>query len=798
MAKQVCDIKSTQGIAAGDSKEQTRTWSPKQMELRMANQNLNYDFTRSHLNFEIVDGEVKKVDKNELLDDSIRNNLKRRGIAHPDEAKSHVKKGEPEPEKMKRNVAARMILGGSTDRMNEIAFGGQAVNFKKGSDNSHIKRTEDVEKWAKDEYAWLENEFGKGSVARFVVHLDESWVHAHATVIPTATIKKKERVSWRQVFGGSLDVSRLKWKKILDDHYDQVGKQWGLERGDPVTLTGAKHRSTRDYQKDLIKENAQLEQRNGELETQVEGLEADVANLENDKAELQQQYDELQQQHGQLSGEHSRLVTEHAALTAKTENAQKNLNAIAGKVDTLTTEMGKQMKAMKSLSTMIENKMAERTAVVNDMQTAQAQRDSGEITAEEYEAIVAETNAKTTEFDAFIKGKTDSLTDVGTKLLEKQSQLDQLHTDYDTLIIEVDEAKKFKKDNGGLMKRMEASFTNFMAEKSLLDTAKKLNAIPDDGKVEGLSQLAAVLKQFADGYPEQLESAKSAGYRLGYNARNNEFIPEIERLRGVCTNLDAAAEQTQNANLSALIDLLHELALKRKQQLEDARTQGKEEGKKAGRDATMEEISIYSGRNWPADKMPSPQRLGEWYRDNWNNSQRLKKFEKEYGELAAIPPTIKNLEDKVEKHDSKIKQLRSLIPSFDKAIDAIRSLFDQTQPNLTMKETEPIWRILSTASTMDECKAMAHQLVDMAREGINDPFGLMLSRVNDAAECVLEVAENVNPLSIIFSLIPDVTPSVGGGGGNNELPRKKDEDDERNRKFCQLMSGVRKSKSLKK
>ena len=70
MAKQVCDIKSTKGIAAADSREQTRSWTKKQVELRKENKNLNYDFTRSHLNFEIVDGVIKDVDKHELLDDS--------------------------------------------------------------------------------------------------------------------------------------------------------------------------------------------------------------------------------------------------------------------------------------------------------------------------------------------------------------------------------------------------------------------------------------------------------------------------------------------------------------------------------------------------------------------------------------------------------------------------------------------------------------------------------------------------------------------------------------------------------
>lgn len=564
MAKQVCDIKSTKGIAAADSKEQTRDWSRKQMELRMANKNLNYDFTRTRLNFEVVDGEIKEVDKRKTLDESIRENLKRRGIPHPEDSKSHVKKGAKEPEKMVRNIAARMILGGSTERMNEIAFGDQKVDFTKGAENPNVTRSEDIEKWAKDEYAYLENMYGKGSVARFIVHLDESWVHAHATVIPTAMIKGKERVSWRQVFGGSLDVSRPKWKKILDEHYEQVGMNWRLDRGDPVLITGAKNRSTRDYNKDLMKENARLVQKNATLTTDVANLESEKKNISQDKNELQQQYNNLKQQYSQLSDEHAELVKQ-------TNDVRENLTIITSSAEQLNREMGKNIKAMKSLASMIENKMTERAGAIQNLHTAQTQRDSGIISAEQYEAVVAETNAKIDEFDKFIKGKTDRLTDVGIQLAEKQTQLNQLHTDYDTLLMEVGNAKKFKKDNAGLMKRAASFLSNTMTEHSLLETAKRLNAIPDGQKVEGLSELANVLKIFAEGYPKQIENAKDSGYKLGYTTRSKEVEPDVERLRSTVTSLGATAQQTQNMNLSALITWLEKLAAEREAAIKAAR-----------------------------------------------------------------------------------------------------------------------------------------------------------------------------------------------------------------------------------
>lgn len=781
MAKQVCDIKPTKGVAAADSKEQTRTWSQKQMETRLANKDLNYDFTRTHLNFEIVDGEVKEVDKTKLLDDSIRENLIRRGIPIPGEGKSHVKKGTKEPEKMIRNVAARMILGGSTARINQIAFGDQNVNFKKGSDNSHITRKEDIEKWAKDEFAWLENQFGKGCVARFIVHLDEGWVHAHATVIPTAIIKGRERVSWRQVFGGKIDVSRPKWKHIIDEHYNQVGINWGLERGDPVELTGAEHRSTRDFNKDLKKENAHLVQENATLTTDVANLENEKQSISREKEVLQQQYNDLEKQHSELSGEHAELVKQ-------TDDVRENLAIITSRAEQLNKEMAKNIKAMKSLTSMIENKMTERAGVIQSLQTAQTQRDSGVISAEQYEAVVAETNAKLDEFDAFIKSKTENLTNVGSQLMEKQTALEELNNNYSALLAEVDAAKKFKKENDGLFRRFSSYIDNAMTEHAFLDVAKRLNAIPEGEKVEGLSELAKVLKTFAEGYPDQITNAKKSGYKLGYKARNTEIQPDVERLRSAVISLGAKSQDTQNMNLAALIAWLEELARRRQATLNAAKETGKAEGRKE----TIEDFIKSSGLNWK--NPPTAESLGRVYREKWNDSKTLNEFEKTNGKLSELSKTFEGYENKLKYRDRKIGLLRGLLPTLDKAIAAVISLFHDSSPSLSlsMEKAEHIWRILSMASTREECFDLANQLVKLAKD--EDPKTPTPSWVEDATQCVFEIVENVNPLAAIFSLLPDGASVGGGGGGNNDLPRKKDDDDDRRNKFNTIMgySGGRK------
>lgn len=704
MAKQVCDIKSTKGVSAADSREQLRAWSKKQQENRMQNKNLNYDFTRTHLNFEIVNGEIKEVDKTVLLQDSIMSNLEQRGIPIPGAGKSHVKKGTPEPEKMQRNIAARMILGGSTEYMSQIAFGDQVVDFHKGADNSHITRTQEIEQWALDEYKYLEKTYGKGSVARFIVHLDEGWPHIHATVIPTAVIKGKERVSWRSVFGGSLDVSRAKWKKIIDDHYELVGKKWGLDRGDPVMETGAKHFSTRDYQKQMEQENVRLEGRIAELNKQLDGLVSDYDTL-NDR------YDVLKKDYNDLS---------------------KKIDSLEGRYTTLEDDLRKGVKAMKSLTTMIDNKIQERSDSLQNLQTAQYQLDAGEITPEEYETATCDTMDRLNDLDEFVRIKTDKLAEVSQKLANTQLQLKDI-------IDEAKGAKEYKERyaNTGWWKRMMESKGIEKATDDIRDVAERLGL---DGKGASLAQLAVIFKNFADDRARQLR--------------------EEEKNRA---------------------DLLNEM-------------------KSKGTKETIEKIRKAAGRNWKPDV--TAEQIGKWYKQYASEHQQLKDFHQENGK--SVFDYVNDLGDELKEHQKQekkqqgeISSLRKMIPTLDQAIKSIIGKFNDNDRNLSfsMEEAEPVWRVLSTASTKEDCYNIANSLLAMARAKAGDVTDI---RYDDAAECVWEVADSVNPLSALFSLLPDV--GMGAGGvTNNDLPRKKKDDDEDNRRaiFNGIMNKTRKARGRK-
>lgn len=354
MAYQVFDLKPATGMSRGQSNEHLRNFTAKAFEEKRTR---NFDPSREHLNFEIMNGKVVPVQWKYPIDQRIKDNLQERGIKDP-----NVGKSEDDPKL--QNTVINIIFEGSRDRMRKMAFGDQEVIEKDMTnvpDNSNLKRMPEIELWAKDMYAFAAKKFGEKNIAAFVVHLDEKNPHVHCTVIPTGIIKGKERISYSSVMGKKkYDVAKT--LKQIHDELAEVNAKWGLERGRDITTTGARHRTTEEYwawlteqcsqleenKEDLEREVALLSHEANKLERKVNGLTTMTENLQNKCDNLQQNINDLEEQKLDSSADKEKIDEEITRLKfqlnetkEQLEDKQEKLREAADALDVLAGKRAK-------------------------------------------------------------------------------------------------------------------------------------------------------------------------------------------------------------------------------------------------------------------------------------------------------------------------------------------------------------------------------------------------------------------------------------------------------------------------
>ncbi len=344
-AKQVMDFRPSKGISTSQSNEHLRRWTEKGWEsaLKIG----NYDPTRERLNFEVVSGgKIRPVDKDHSIPQRMADLLRWRGIKDPND-------GLAEP---KYRTVVNFIFGGSRERMQELAFGSQAVDFDKGADNSAVVRKPDIEQWAKDVYTFVSGKYGEENIAAFIVHLDELNPLIHCKLLPI----KYDRFASKDMFAGRDKYEYSARMKQLHSDFAEVNSKWGMSRGASVSETGAKHRTTEEYRRHLSEECTTIEQQIGQhrktlsdlqteirlAERRVKGLTTMVENLQNDKAEKEAQIlaaeRDIAAHNGdarELADHIARLHSELGGIEAKLADKNEKLQAADRQLATLKEDM---------------------------------------------------------------------------------------------------------------------------------------------------------------------------------------------------------------------------------------------------------------------------------------------------------------------------------------------------------------------------------------------------------------------------------------------------------------------------
>lgn len=119
-----------------------------------------------------------------------------------------------------------------------------------------------------DVFEFCKSEFGEQNLVHFTVHMDETTPHAHFGFVPL----KEGSLSWKKFFPARYALG------MLQDHfYEEVGKPWGLERGEKDT--GRTHKDVAQMRRDSEREIKELERQKISLQREIEKLETDLAVL---------------------------------------------------------------------------------------------------------------------------------------------------------------------------------------------------------------------------------------------------------------------------------------------------------------------------------------------------------------------------------------------------------------------------------------------------------------------------------------------------------------------------------------
>ena len=345
--KQVIDMRSnTDGISNAESNEQQRKWSDNLWDKKAKDSLANYDPSRAHLNFEVTKGgKVQPIDTSKTIQQKLDEILLARGIKNPN-ARENVRR--------KQRILAQMIFGGSRERMLEIAFGDHRPDFTKGADNSHLTRSKDIEKWAVEVYNFAAKRFGEENIVSFYVHLDETNPHCHCTVIPVD--EEKKRISWKHVFGQNPSEESATFTSLHNELFKEVSSHWGLERGSNMAETGAKHRSTEEYKRDLVREVQSLEYTREGLEKQIHRMEIKlkslstmIANLQERKENINAEIELIARQFGEEGHDNEQLAKRMAELRRELNGIDQKLEERQRMLDDTNVELAQTKEMLREL-----------------------------------------------------------------------------------------------------------------------------------------------------------------------------------------------------------------------------------------------------------------------------------------------------------------------------------------------------------------------------------------------------------------------------------------------------------------
>ena len=349
--KQSLNLRPGKRFSGGLSNENLRIGSSSAWSAGIAG---TLDPTRIRLDFEVGKGGViKDIDKSVSVPKRIQKILDDNGIVDP-----NIKLTDEQLAKKKcgTRTYASFILQGSHDTMVNLAFGDQKISFEPNADNSHLRREEGIEKWAKDMYNFVANKYGEHNIAEFVVHVDETTPHAHCVVVP---IDQNGKLSFKNVFLGGVDSKEAfsnETKKIWDEAA-VVAEKYGMARGDDSLTTGAQYKSYYQWLREQIAQGRKIiDDQDSTIRSQAATIEQQADILSNQKLRLYAINDEIKKAEKKQKG----LSTMIENLEKQKEYAEIELMSLNDEKDMTEQELEKKRKECEKKIVEIELKIADK------------------------------------------------------------------------------------------------------------------------------------------------------------------------------------------------------------------------------------------------------------------------------------------------------------------------------------------------------------------------------------------------------------------------------------------------------
>lgn len=312
--------KSNTLLSAAEANENERRWNERKIDEKNLDPVNNYDKTRMNNNFEIgPDGKIHDLGyQSRTLDQRLKDRL----------AELNWKPFK-EGSKNAPNIFVKMLFSGSPERMNEMAYGDQEINYEKGADNSHIQRSQEIEKWAMAIYRWLCKKYGKENIIGFQVHMDEKTPHIHALIIPVGTRGKSQ--SDHVMYSAHFGKHRSDYPKIMEQLHtklhEEVNSNYGLARGESCEGRDVHHMDKRESVRELRK-----------FEKKIKSLTTMESNIENQITRLSNQCYNIKQQleAGEVDVEKGKQKL--ASINEELAKAQEKLQDKQTKLSSMRTE----------------------------------------------------------------------------------------------------------------------------------------------------------------------------------------------------------------------------------------------------------------------------------------------------------------------------------------------------------------------------------------------------------------------------------------------------------------------------